>query len=271
MGRGLTDPIDLARAFPDRLDRIAVGPIDATTLGRLLRDRLDRDLAPPLVRRIHETSGGNAFFALEIGRAIGRGNDDLALGESLPVPPDLQELLRQRLSSLSDEANEALLLASASASPTVALVEQAGGERSGLEEAEEAGIVVLRGGTIGFSHPLLASTVYALAPSRARHEAHGRLARIATDAEEQARHLALASDQPDESVARSLEDAALEAQNRGALSAAADLNLLAPAPRRLGAAEALERRRHRAMGNLFAGGDVAGSQGTRGAGDRRPG
>jgi DNA-binding CsgD family transcriptional regulator len=259
-GRGLTDPIDLARAFPDRLDRITVGPIDATTLGRLLRDRLDRDLAPPLVKRIHETSGGNAFFALEIARAIGRGNHDLVPGESLPVPPDLQELLRQRLSSLSDAANGALLLASASASPTVALVEQAGGERSSLEEAEEAGIVVLRGGAIGFGHPLLASTVYASATSRARHDAHGRLARIATDTEEQARHLALASDRPDESVARSLEEAALEAQNRGAPSAAAELNLLAARATPAAAGEELEKRRHRAMGNLFAAGDVAGAR-----------
>jgi DNA-binding CsgD family transcriptional regulator len=257
VGRGLTDPIDLPRAFPDRLDRLAVGPIAATTLGRLLRNRLGGDLAPPIVKRIHETSGGNAFFALEIGRAIGRENQGLAPGEPLPIPPDLQELLRQRLSSLSDAANGALLLASASASPTVALVERAGGQRSGLEEAEEAGIVVLRGGTIEFSHPLLASTVYAVATSRARHRAHGRLARIAADTEEHARHLALATDQPDESVARALEEAALEAQNRGAPSAAAELNLLAARATPPAATEELDKRRHRAMGNLFAAGDVA--------------
>jgi DNA-binding CsgD family transcriptional regulator len=256
-GRGLTDPIDLARAFPEHLTRITVGPIAATTLGRVLRDRVDRDFAPPLVKRIHETSGGNAFFALEIGRAIVREDHDLAPGEPLPAPPDLQELLRQRLSSLSNAANEALLLASASASPIIALVEQAGGERSGLEEAEEAGIAVLRGGTIEFSHPLLASTVYALATSRARHDAHGRLARVVTGIEEHARHLALATDQPDETVARALEEAALEAQDRGAPSAAAELNLLAARATPPANSEGLGRRRHRAMGNLFAAGDVA--------------
>jgi DNA-binding CsgD family transcriptional regulator len=260
-GRGLTDPIGLARAFSDHLTRITVGPIAIATLGRVLRDRLDRDFAPPLVKRIHETSGGNAFFGLEIGRAIVREDRDLAPGEPLPVPPDLQDLLRQRLSSLSDAANGALLLASATASPTAATVERAGGERSGLEEAEEAGIAEVRGGTIEFSHPLLASTVYLSATSRARSEAHRRLAEIAADTEERARHLALATDQPDETVARALEEAALEAQDRGAPSAAAELNLLAARATPAADSEALGTRRHRAMGNLFAAGDVAAARG----------
>jgi DNA-binding CsgD family transcriptional regulator len=260
-GMGSSDPISLVRAFPDRLDRVTVGPISVTALGGMLRGRLDRDFAPPLVKRIHEASGGNAFFALEIGRVIGREDHDLAPGEPMPVPPDLQELLRRRVSSLSNGAKGALLLASASASPTADAVERAGGERAGLEEAEEAGILVLRGGDIDFTHPLLASAVYLSATSRARQDAHGRLAKIATDTEERARHLALGTDRPHESVASALEEAALNAQDRGAPSAAAELNLLAARATSPEAPDALRRRRHRAMGNLFAAGDVAAARG----------
>jgi DNA-binding CsgD family transcriptional regulator len=256
IGRGLSDPIDLAAAFPHSVQRLTLGPIDTVTLGRLMRDRLGRDFGPPLVKRIHETSGGNAFFALEIGRALGKDDPNLKPGEPLPVPLDLQELLRRRLSSLSASAHRGLLLAASSALPSVALVEGAGEERSGLEEAEEAGVLLLRTGQIEFTHPLLASTVYLSASSRARREVHARLAEMAVEIEERARHLALSIDGPDEPAAEALERAALRAQERGAPFAAAELNQLAAAVTPPAATERLGTRRFRALGNLFAAGDV---------------
>ncbi|MGH3034720.1 MAG: AAA family ATPase, partial [Gaiellaceae bacterium] len=85
---GLPDPLDLVGSLRDGVDRLTIGPIAPVPLGRLLRRRLDNDFAPSLARRIHDVSGGNPFFALEIGRAL-RGEDALVNpGEPLPVPSD---------------------------------------------------------------------------------------------------------------------------------------------------------------------------------------
>jgi len=256
---GLEDPLDLA-GLPSGLDRLTVGPIPPVTLGRLLRQRLGFPFAPPLVKRIHEVSGGNPFFAVEIGWALGPEKPNPRLGEPLPLPLDLHELLRQRLSAVSGPARRVLLIAAASAVPTPALVEDAGGARSGLDEAEEAGIVELRGGQIRFTHPLLASAVYTGATSRARRDSHARLARIATHPEERARHLALSINGPDAEVATALEQAALHAEARGAPSAAAELYQLAVTITPAEEIDRLLRRRQRAAGNLYAAGDVSGAR-----------
>lgn len=257
---GLSDPLELGTAFPRDVEHLVVGPIARETMGRLLRNRLGRVFAAPLLRRIHDASGGNPFFALEIGQALARDEPALPPDEPVPIPQDLQELLRKRLSTLSGPTRHALLLAASSAQPTRALVEAAGGERSGLEEAEEAEIVTVRREAIDFTHPLLASTVYASASSRARKEAHAHLARIATAPEERARHLALSIDGPDEDVAMALERAALQAQARGAPSAAAELNLLAAAATPSESTELVWTRRSLSVGNLYAAGDVVGAR-----------
>ena len=81
--------------------------------------------------------------------------------------------------------------------------------------------------TVRFTHPLLASTVYADASSEERRSAHRRLARAVVDDEERARHLALAARGPDEEVAAALDLAASTAFARGAPDSAADLEDLA--------------------------------------------
>jgi DNA-binding CsgD family transcriptional regulator len=253
---GLIDPLDLA-GLPSGVDRLSVGPISPGPLGRVLWQRLGRRFGPPLVKRIHEASGGNPFLAVEIGRALGPDEPNPRPGEPLPVPVDLWELLRRRLSVLSASTGNAVLIAAASALPTPALVEAAGGERSGLDHAEEAGIIELRGGEIGFTHPLLASTVYTGASSHARRDVHASLAGVVTDPEERARHLALSINGPNEDAAAALERAAQHAESRGAPTAAAELYQLAVA---VTPPETIERlhRRYGALGNLWAAGDIAG-------------
>jgi DNA-binding CsgD family transcriptional regulator len=257
---GLADPLDLAATFSSDLARLALGPIAPGSLGRLLREHLGRHFAPPLVKRIHGASGGNPFFAVEIGRALGSRDPNPSPGRPLPVPSDLQALLRHRLSALSGPAGHVLLIAASCAQPTAALIEDAGGERSGIEEAEEAGVVVMRAGAVEFTHPLLASTVYSGATPRIRREVHANLARNATDLEERARHLALSVDGPDEDAAVALEEAAQQAVARGAQSAAAELYQLAAIVTPPGMIEQLRRRRTGVLGHLWAAGDVGGAR-----------
>ena len=257
---GEPDPLDLVGSFPDVVDRLTIGPIAPVPLGRLLRRRLDSGFAPPLVRRIHEASGGNPFFALEIGRTLEGGDALLNPGEPLPVPSDLRDLLRRRLTELPRSARDALLLAASSAHPTVPLVEGVEGGSAGLAEAESAGIVQVHGTAIDFTHPLFASTVYEIASARDRRTSHAALSKVAMDPEERARHLALSATGPSEEVARAIQEAGDRAVDRGAPLAAAGLYRLAATITPHEETEGLRLRRLRSAQTLFAAGDTRGAR-----------
>ena len=222
--------LGLDRALPPhRLQRITLGPLSLGALQAMLRARLGRSWPRPLLRRIHENSDGNPFFALEIARALER--DSANPGSALPVPRDLEELLRARIDVLPASSRSALLVASVSSQPTPDLVAAATGldlaTHDALAAAERAGVIEIRAGQVRFTHPLLASTVYAGASPDERRAAHRALADRATDPEERARHLALASEGPDASIAAALDDAARLARARGAPNSAAELAALA--------------------------------------------
>ena len=53
--------------------RLDVEPLSVGALHRLLRSRLGRPFARQTLLRIHERSGGNPFFALELARVLDRG------------------------------------------------------------------------------------------------------------------------------------------------------------------------------------------------------
>ncbi len=76
----VSQPSELERALPEaNLRRLAVGPLSVGALHTFLRNRLDRVFARQTLLRIHEHSGGNPFYALEIARALdGRGRSDAA-------------------------------------------------------------------------------------------------------------------------------------------------------------------------------------------------
>ncbi|MGH3101425.1 MAG: hypothetical protein ACRDPU_10580, partial [Thermoleophilia bacterium] len=90
-----------------------------------------------------------------------------------------------------------------------------------LAPAFEGNVIELDGDRIRFSHPLLASGIYAEAGSAERSALHRRLAGLLPDAEECARHLALGADGPDANVAAELERAAQRAHGRGAFASSA--------------------------------------------------
>jgi ATP/maltotriose-dependent transcriptional regulator MalT len=151
-------------------------------------------------------------------------------GAPLPVPESLRELVHDRVTALPVPALRVLLVAAASAEPTVSVIEA--GARNGdalatLEAAVEAGVVRLERERVRFEHPLLRSGVYSAASSQERREVHLRLAGIADDLEERARHLALAAEGPDRAAAAELDGAALHASRRGAPAVAAELSELA--------------------------------------------
>ncbi|MEO8424020.1 MAG: AAA family ATPase [Actinomycetota bacterium] len=230
-GSGSTLPLGIARALrEERVTRLSVDPLSLDELAEVLRARLGASFPPPILKGMHETSGGNPFFALEIARATLRG-DTRATGLALPIPRNLRDdLVRDRVGAIPSLAKEMLLYASACSRPTVDLLEAAL-ERSPLDqplaEAVDAGIVQSDGGAISFAHPLYRSAIYADSSREHRHRVHRRLSAVVDDAEERARHLALAADGADDAAAASLEQAAVNARARGSTAAAADLCELA--------------------------------------------
>jgi DNA-binding CsgD family transcriptional regulator len=226
------DPLGLDQAGPaPSLHRVSIGPLREEAMTRLLKDRTQGDLTHPILLRLHRISEGNPFFALEIARALTGQGVRPAPGEPLPVPENLQALLGTRLAALPSSAADLLLVVAAAARPTEELVFAAAARPNrapaGIRRAEKAGILQRAGGRIGFTHPLLGSTVYAAATPEARRSAHRRLADLVADPEERARHLALAVSGPDLPVAQALEEAGRHARGRGAPDAAAELLELA--------------------------------------------
>jgi len=208
-------------------ERLRLGPLNLAAVHELLRTRLGLSPSRPILVRLHQAAGGNPLFALELGRALGEQGHEPAPEEPLPVPAGLQALVGARLARLPAPARESLLAVAALSRPTVALAVAVGGQGertlADLERAARAEVIAYEGERIRFTHPLLASTLYAEAPLGQRRQLHGRLAELVSDGEERARHLALAAAGPDLGVAVALEEAATHAHLRGAPDAAAAL------------------------------------------------
>ena len=211
--------------------RIALGPLSLGAIHAIVYARTGLALDRPRLRRLHQLSGGNAFYAIELARGIQTGTFGLAEGD--PLPPDLESLVGSRLSSLPADVRSLLAAAAAASTPTTQLLRAVDPEADvdeRLAHAVEAGVIAPPGGddgAISFTHPLLATATLASISFDDRRDVHRVLARTVADPVERARHLALGSSGPDESVATILEGAALDAFRRGAPSAAADLSAAA--------------------------------------------
>jgi DNA-binding CsgD family transcriptional regulator len=212
---------ELERALaPDAVEQLRVGPLSVGAIQAVLREALDRTFPRATLVRIHEASGGNPFYALELARAL---RPDVDPTQPLPVPQTLEELVAARLAGLPGTTRDALALAAAEGEPSLKLLRAAGVRDDVLEPGLEAQVVEVADGTVRFTHPLLASVLYAgLSPSE-RRRVHTVLADVAVDGLERARHLALAADGPEPDVVRALDDAVALALERGASSTAAEL------------------------------------------------
>jgi DNA-binding CsgD family transcriptional regulator/tetratricopeptide (TPR) repeat protein len=220
-----TDVEAVLRALPEeQVTRMRLEPLSVASLYEIVRARFGLGLSRATLLRLHENSGGNPFYALEIARLLAARGTEPAPGEPLPVPSDLRELVEARLGELTAGSAELVLAAAALARPTVKVLARAFSDADdALAEASSAGILDVSGDIVRFSHPLLSSVHYETAPRGSRQRIHRELASAAEDSDERVRHLALASDEPDEAVASELEHAARRADRRGALAAAAEL------------------------------------------------
>ena len=218
-------PLDLERDLGDRLSRIRIGPLSPSDLHRIIVARVGHSLPRHTLLRVHQASAGNPLHALEIARFVLQEGAAPKAGEALPVPPTIEELLAARILQLPKPARAVIELVALLSEPTLEALQ--GTEPERLDQAVAAGVIELLDERIRFTHPLLAAAAVSTIGPRRRRRLHARLAGLELDAEERARHLALATHGRDAATADALEEAAQHAVLRGAPASAAQLVELA--------------------------------------------
>ena len=188
-------------------------------LHRFLRDRLGRVFARQTLLRIHERSGGNPFYALELARVL---DETSTRRGRCRFRRRSRSSCGRRISGLPAAARDALEFASALGTPSESLLERAGVGPDGLERRSPPASSSARTGPSGSPTRCCRRCSTATSGDR-RRRVHRRIAGLVDDPLARARHLALSTERPDAEVASVLDDAARMAADRGAAAAAAEL------------------------------------------------
>jgi DNA-binding NarL/FixJ family response regulator len=204
------------------LTRIKVIGLDAAVAPRLLPDDVHHDVASALVT----ATGGNPLALIELPALLSdaqrRGQEPLPA--PLPLRPALARAFGQRLASLPDASQRALVAVAASETGSLADLGAALPllqlDLTDLQPAETGRFVSLTGTEVRFAHPLLRAAAYAGAAPIERRRAHAALADVAATLERRAWHRAAATIGPDDETASLLEAAGRAASARGGHAAA---------------------------------------------------
>src|SRR5262249_14326798 len=202
------------------VDRVPVAPLSVGATRQLLQTGLGRTFARPTLLRVHETSGGNPFYALELAQVLAGDVDPV---QPLGVPETLGGLVHARLDALPGATRKALVVAAVVGRPSTELLARLDITDEVLDPARAANVLQRVGRSPHVTHPLIASVVYQGAAEEERRRAHARVAEVVEDPLDRARHLALSAVSPDPAIAVDLDDAVVLATARGAPIAAAEL------------------------------------------------
>jgi DNA-binding CsgD family transcriptional regulator/tetratricopeptide (TPR) repeat protein len=224
-----TDP-DVAK-WLDSLPNLPIGGLtDAAALELL--GRQPHPVDPAALQRHLSDTMGNPLALLELTATQSGGSPVTPV----PIGRRLRQAFGQRLQHCSPPTREALLLLAVCGGDGDALRSLLTARNltlGALEEAEAAGLVSARSGTVDFRHPLVRSAVYQLAGPAQRREAHRTMASIMSTlgtpraAEREVWHLAEATTLPDEAVADRLHEVAASAAERRGYATATELYELA--------------------------------------------
>ena len=212
----------LEQAFgTERVERLELDPLSYGAIRRLLAERLGLILPRHLLRRLVDTTLGNALFALEVGRELAE-RPLPAIGDDLPVPDAVEDLLETRVARLPPVTRRLLLATALSAELTASQLAAVTDARA-VEDAVGDGLLHVDGVRVRASHPLLAAAAKKGSRPRMRRALHLELADVVADEELRARHLALAAEGESEPLAATVARAAATAASRGAAREAVEL------------------------------------------------
>ncbi|HZV74439.1 MAG TPA: AAA family ATPase [Conexibacter sp.] len=211
------------------IEELRVAGLAAADATRLLDERWGDRVAPTARAALMRVAAGNPLALIELPGALTgwqlTGADPVR--EPLPLTGELERAFLERARSRGPAVGRLLLLAAADDSGRLATVRRAAAvlalDASPLEGAGLADLVDAEGAEIAFRHPLVRSAVYHGAAPAERRAAHAALAQ-ATDGEDPERaawHRAAAAVEPDEAIARELEDTAARTLRRAGHGAAA--------------------------------------------------
>jgi DNA-binding CsgD family transcriptional regulator len=235
---GTSSVVERALA-PTGQQTLEVGPLSLGAVRRMLSDRLGLTLPRYVLRQVFETTMGYPLFALEVGRTlVERGSP--ALGQDLPVPDTVEELLGKRVSRLPGSVRR-LLLALALGGDLDRSQLTTLADTGAVEDALAAGVVVIDGDRARVTHPLLAAAARGHSDLAERQACHLELAGVVAEGERRARYLALGTPHPDEQLARVVAAGAATAAARGAARDAAELGEHALRLTQLDSEERIER------------------------------
>ena len=234
--RLLADPIAILIALREGeespllaagLPEITLGGLDVASATALLEKAADGRVPAEAARRMLEATGGNPLALLELGRDVQRRPSSPR--DDLPVATSVERAYLRRADGLSIGARQVLLLMAASGPADLGLVRRAAIalrlDPSDVESAEAArGLVLERGGSVEFVHPLARAAIYHSGSPTDRRAAHRALAEAMTDPidiDRKAWHLAAAAPGWDAAAASALEAAARRARESTGYAAAA--------------------------------------------------
>jgi DNA-binding CsgD family transcriptional regulator len=196
------------------MTRIEVGPLSLGATRRLLAERLDWSPPRSVLRRIHDSTLGNPLFLLELGRSLAE-HGPLGVSEDIPVPDRVDDLLGTRIEGLRDPVRKVLLALALSGDLQASQLADVAGAAA-VDEAMNAGLLLVDGDRVRPSHPLLAAAAKQRSRPRDRRDLHLALAGAVADDDLRALHLALATEHPDAELAATVASAAARAGERGA-------------------------------------------------------
>ncbi|MDW3213639.1 MAG: BTAD domain-containing putative transcriptional regulator [Ilumatobacteraceae bacterium] len=156
-------------------DRIHLRPLDADAGTRLVRD-IAGPLSDELAATIHERSGGNPFYAVELARLVTAEGPAASGG----VPATVRDVVRRRLARLPEQAVAVISIAAVlgtDVEPRV-VAHVAGLDLDPVLDLLDLAVVVgllTEGGTattFRFTHDLLRTTVEATLPAARRARLH---------------------------------------------------------------------------------------------------
>jgi DNA-binding CsgD family transcriptional regulator len=215
-------PSEIERALDSTSpERLEVRPPSLDAVRRILSQRLGLTLPRHVLRQLYEATLGNPLFVLEVGRMV--MEDGLpALGDDLPVPDAVEDLLGTRVASLSDPVRRVLLAVALDATLRVGQLASLA-EPEAVDAAVGAGVLTVDGDQVRAAHPLLAAAAVRQASAAERRELHGELAGVVAAGELRTRHLALAAPRTDAQLATTVAAAAASASRQGAPQGAVEL------------------------------------------------
>jgi DNA-binding CsgD family transcriptional regulator len=206
--------------------RLVLGPLSSSDGVDLIRRR-HRDITQQAIDRIVSQAGGSPLALVELSDALSHEQraGRVPLPESLAAAPSLAQLYRPRIEAMGADEQLAVCIATLGDLEPGELTNAlaiAGARFADLTTADAAGFVTVTPAGVTLDHPGLRAVLTASVPYAVRCRAREAIiAALPVGSPRAAPHLAALTSGPDDSVASSFEDAAVEAVARGGRSEAA--------------------------------------------------